>query len=516
MEDMPAVGGNLGGRVVELTVGPESAEEINAMLDQIGELGYGVLLNIYTSTTSTGRPWYWSGGEWVFPQSAIETLQGIAHHPALFAIYALHEPLDSEGAYVPVDQQRELYQLLKAYTNGTPVFTDIATLSGWEDRGVELTDGICDYCCTFPTHFRSDWSAEQSIAEALKRMNADLATQQRLMPDSQVVFLLNTYSYPEYQHPFRLPTPEELAVVRNYACTIDQPVMYYPWTHSLYDLTLKDAPQLWSIVAEGCGDLPSDISGSNKAVDRTSAQIGDTLIYTLTVSNSSQADTAFFVTDMLDFDTSFVGFLGTSSGSYAQATNVITWTGMVSGPSQVHLAYQALIKAGASGTVTNTARFRDRLGGVYTDTAGTLIVAPELTATKQVEPSGTVSAGMPLTYLITIRNSGNATARVSLSDSIPLHTVYVDGSGQVLPPTPTQAPPQYIGDSVTWNGDIASGGRVTVAFQVRIEPGTEGGTIIGNVAWIDELSDLLPAVAYQAPKVDVGYECYLPLVLSNG
>jgi uncharacterized repeat protein (TIGR01451 family) len=516
MEDMQTVDANLGGRVVELTVGRESPEEINTMLNQLGELGYLVILNIYTSTTATGRPWYWDGSEWVFPQQAIDTLQGVADHPALFAIYALHEPLDNEGAYIPVDQQRELYQLLKAYTNDTPVFTDIATLSGWEERGVELTDGICDYCCTFPTHFRSDWTSEQSITEALKRMHADLATQQRLMPNSQVVFLLNTYSYSEYQPPFRLPNPEELAVIRNYACTIDQPVMYYPWTHSHYDLTLMDAPQLWPIIASGCGDLPSDISGSNKTVDRTSARIGDTLIYTLTVKNSGDADTAFIVTDTLGFGTAFVGFRGMFPGSYAQAANVITWTGVVGGASEVQLALQATIYAGARRTVTNTARFVDKLGGVYTDTADTLVVAPELTATQQVEPNNTVLVGTTLTYVIAMRNRGQADARVSLTDSVPLQTIYIDGSAQVLPPPPAQDLPQYTRDSVTWSGDIAAGTGVTVAFQVQIRPGTASGTVIDNVAWIDELYDPFTAVAYQAPKVVVAYGFYLPLVLSAG
>jgi hypothetical protein len=242
MDDIQTVADNLGGTVLEMAVRPQTADEINVMLDQVEASGYDVILNIYTHTTSTNRPWDWDGNEWVFPQSTIEMLQGIAHHPALFAIYALHEPLDEDGVYVPIEPQRELYQLLKEYTDGLPVFTDIGG----------LTDGICDYCCTFPTHFRSDWTSDECIAETLSRIDADLDTQRRLMPHSQVVFLINTYAFNDYRVPFRLPTVEELAIVRDYVCGLFQPMMYYPWAYDSYDLTLKDAPQLWPAVAEGC------------------------------------------------------------------------------------------------------------------------------------------------------------------------------------------------------------------------------------------------------------------------
>jgi hypothetical protein len=252
MEDIQTVSDNMGGSVIEIVVRPQSADEINAMLDQVEATGYRVVLNIYTHTTSTRRPWEWNASGWVFSESTIEMLQGIADHPALFAIYALHEPLDEGEGYVSVEQQRELYLLLKEYADGLPVFTDIGGLKVWEDRGVDLSDGICDYCCTFPTHFRSDWTSEQCIAETLSRIDGDLDTQQRLMPNSQIVFLINTYAYDDYRVPFRLPTPGELTIVREYICALRQPMMYYPWVYDGYDSTLKDAPQLWPIIAEGC------------------------------------------------------------------------------------------------------------------------------------------------------------------------------------------------------------------------------------------------------------------------
>jgi hypothetical protein len=208
---------------------------------------------MYTQETCSGRPWAWNGSEWVFPPSAIQTLEGIANHPALFAIYALHEPFDyTNECHWTVEQQQELYQLLKAYTDAAPVWSDVGTLAGWEARGIELTDGICDYCGTFHHRFRSDWTSERSLEETLDTIDADLDTQQRLMPNSQVVYQVQAFSYASDGHSLRLPTPEELATVRDHLCALHQPMLYYPWSHGTYDATLKDAPQLWSVVSAGC------------------------------------------------------------------------------------------------------------------------------------------------------------------------------------------------------------------------------------------------------------------------
>jgi uncharacterized repeat protein (TIGR01451 family) len=511
VNDWPTIRENLGGSVVDLIVYPYTPlSNIIASLDSAEALEYQVVFHIYDGGTNTNKPWYLDVDEqWVFPQYAIDMLQAVSDHPAIFAIYALHEPLDEGEAYVSVERQRELYQLLKGYTDDLPVYTDIGGLSVWEDRGIALTDGICDYCRTGTSHFRSDWTSEQCLTETLSRIGADLDTQQRLMPNSQAVFAINTLSFSGYHYPIRLPTPYELGVVKDYLCDLDQPMLYYPWRYSAYDVTLEDAPQLWPVIAQGC-TCPLD-----KAVDQTEARVGDTLTYTLTVGNSGEVATAFLVTDTLDADTAFASFLGTSPGSYGHAANVITWTGTVSGMSQVQLAFQATISASALGRVTNMARFDGREGGVYTDTVTTMIIAPALNATKQVEPGGVVLAETLLTYTVVMSNTYSNVAQVSLSDTIPTHTIYVGGSAQVFPPPPAHNPPQYVGQSVIWNGDIAPGAAVTITFNVQIEPGAVMGTIINNVAWVDDLSDPAPAIAYQASNVVAGYGLYLPVVLRN-
>ena len=228
-----------------------------------------------------------------------------------------------------------------------------------------------------------------------------------------------------------------------------------------------------------------DISASNKTVDPSEARIGDPLDYVLTVDNDGELPGAFSVTDTLDANTAFAGFQETAPGNYGHAAGVITWTGTVDGMSQAQLAFQATISPGASGAVTNTVRFDDGAGGVYTDTAITLIIAPELRAAKQVEPEGAVFVGTLLTYTVVMSNPGGDVAQARLTDTVPAHTLYVGSSAQASPGYP---PPLYDGQDVTWQGNIAPNEVVTLTFSVFVEPDTLSGAIISNVAWLRELS----------------------------
>jgi uncharacterized repeat protein (TIGR01451 family) len=115
------------------------------------------------------------------------------------------------------------------------------------------------------------------------------------------------------------------------------------------------------------------------------------------------------------------------------------------------------------------------------------VVAPDLSAFKQVEPQGEVFAGEILTYTIVMNNAGNAPALTSFSDTMPTHTTYVTGSAQIIPSMPT--PPIYTDRTLTWQGEIGPGAGITLTFNVSIDPGTVTGTTISNVAWFQELSE---------------------------
>ncbi len=232
-----------------------------------------------------------------------------------------------------------------------------------------------------------------------------------------------------------------------------------------------------------------DFSASDKTVDLNNARTGDTLYYILIVNNSGETAAPFSVNDTLDPSTVFSAFVGSPPGSYGHAAGVVTWTGTVNAMSQVQLGFEAVVNASMSGAVTNTARFEGD-GNTYTRTAITQILVPAvLTATKQVEPSGPVYAGDYITYTVVMRNVGGDDAHATFSDEIPAYTDYSPGSVQIDPPPPAHAPPVYDGSGITWEGDLAPGNAATLTFQVRVAPGTVTGTVISNVAWLQETNE---------------------------
>lgn len=261
VSDLPVVADSLGGEVVSLGIGTLGPSEALERLDRVYDYGYRAVVSMYVPNGCSMSPWEWNGSEWVFPQETIDTLQAIAHHPAMFAIYALQEPFDETNpCHWTVEQQQQLYQRLKLYTDGLPVWSDIGGVAILESEGIHWAGGICDYCSTFHHSFRSDWTSAQCLQETLSWIDADREAQPRLMPDSVLVFQIQTYAQPDYPYyPLRLPTQGELETVRDHLCTLHQPMMYYPWSHGLYSQTLDDAPALWPIIAEGCapsGPLP--------------------------------------------------------------------------------------------------------------------------------------------------------------------------------------------------------------------------------------------------------------------
>ena len=133
-----------------------------------------------------------------------------------------------------------------------------------------------------------------------------------------------------------------------------------------------------------------------------------------------------------------------------------------------------------------------------------------VTVTKSVTDlnGGLVVAGDVLQYEISIANGGPANAEdVELADAIPAHVTYVPGSLRVLSgpgagpktdaagddqgtlvPTP-QAVRFLLGEGATavYGGSLPAGSATSVRFQVIVNTGVAGGTIISNQAFVSYL-----------------------------
>ena len=168
-----------------------------------------------------------------------------------------------------------------------------------------------------------------------------------------------------------------------------------------------------------------------------SAQPGQTLIYTVTISNAgNQGATGVTLTDTLPANTTFVS----ASDGGVFAAGVVTWNigSLAAGASVTRLVEVQVnnpVPAGVT-SITNTATATDDgtngpdptpADNTATDT-DTLVAAPDLVLLKD---DGVVSvvAGQTLTYTLTFRNDGNQAATgVTLTDTLPANTTFVSAS----------------------------------------------------------------------------------------
>jgi uncharacterized repeat protein (TIGR01451 family) len=135
------------------------------------------------------------------------------------------------------------------------------------------------------------------------------------------------------------------------------------------------------------------------------------------------------------------------------------------------------------------------------------------TSTKSVDKS-TVSAGDGLTYTITLTNTGTADTTANVTDTLPANVTWAD---QFSASTGT---PIWDGghNRLLWSGPVDVGIPVTITYQVTVNVGVPGGTLITNTATVDDragnVSETRPvtvAVASEAPGIAV----YLPIITKN-
>jgi hypothetical protein len=239
----PTISGELGAEIVEMLVTPSTSNaQILSGLDSARSMGLSVLLHIHDSSQPTSVPWSPRVG--VTARGA-EILQLVEGHPALWAIYGFEEPFDyTSPGHVTPDEQRELYAAIKAIAD-VPLYSDLSSIARAEQEGLDLSDGMCDYCCVAPTNWPTD--------PAPRLMN-EVDTWQRLMPNSRLAVMVNVY---DAGSSYVMPTAEQIRDFRVHLCNLNLPYVYYPWQHGAYTRTLEDVPELWPVIAEGCEGQPT-------------------------------------------------------------------------------------------------------------------------------------------------------------------------------------------------------------------------------------------------------------------
>ena len=216
----------------------------------------------------------------------------------------------------------------------------------------------------------------------------------------------------------------------------------------------------------------ANITGA-KSVDKSTAKVGDTLTYTIKLTNSGNGDGKVTVTDEIPTGTTLVADSITANGSYNEENKTITWTDVkVEAGKTAEVSFKVTINSDTKTSVTNKAVID---GNKPTEEVETKVA--NITGTKTVDKTE-AKVGDTLTYTITLTNNGNATGTVTVTDEIPTGTTLVADS--------ITANGSYNEENktITWTDvKVEAGKTAEVSFKVTINSDTK--TSVTNKAVID-------------------------------
>jgi large repetitive protein len=198
--------------------------------------------------------------------------------------------------------------------------------------------------------------------------------------------------------------------------------------------------------------------GLTKTVDNPTPGVGDTVTYTLTISNAGpDGATGIVLSDLLPAGVSFVGATP-SQGTYNSGTG--DWTvGAIANAASATLAIQAQVTSTAAVNNVATITDLDQRDPTPANTASVAITPQQadLSITKSVNNPNPVP-GSPVIFTITVSNAGpGAAASVVATDALPTGLTFVSA---------TASAGTY--DNVTglWNiGTLANGAVATLTVN---------------------------------------------------
>ena len=204
-----------------------------------------------------------------------------------------------------------------------------------------------------------------------------------------------------------------------------------------------------------------------KEVNTSEAKVGDTLTYTITLTNNGNADGTVTVTDEIPAGTTLVEKSITNNG--VESNGTITWTDVeVKAGDTVEVSFKVTINSDTKTSVTNKAVID---GNKPTEEVETKVA--NITGVKSVDKS-TAKVGDTLTYTIKLTNSGNGDGKVTVTDEIPTGTRIKDENTTGY---------NKETNTMTWsNVEVKAGKSVKLTLEVVVE---DNISIIKNIAYVD-------------------------------
>ncbi|HDR6266862.1 TPA: DUF11 domain-containing protein [Bacillus cereus] len=227
-----------------------------------------------------------------------------------------------------------------------------------------------------------------------------------------------------------------------------------------------------------------------KSVDKTFATIGDTISYTITLSNPGNVTSQNIIfTDILPDGTTFIsGTLTNDSGTQQigntangiqigninpNGTAVITLNVLVTNiPSINPISNSSSVQFAHVVDPSQPAVSQTNVSNAVSTTINSAILTTQKSADKSI-----VSVGDTITYTTTITNTGNTAAtNITFTSVIPASTTFIPNSVTINGVQQSGAQPA-LGVNIP---NIAPGETVTVTFQVNVISVPPSSSIMGN------------------------------------
>jgi uncharacterized repeat protein (TIGR01451 family) len=216
---------------------------------------------------------------------------------------------------------------------------------------------------------------------------------------------------------------------------------------------------------------------------------GATVGYTITVADTGQtAYTGATVTDDLTGVLTDAGYNGdgtATTGTVSYTSPVLTWTGNLTAGATATITYSVTVSNPDTGDKLLVNAVTSAAVGSNCPVSGTAAACttsvqdliPALTITKTAG-TGTASPGGAVHYTITVADTGQTPyTGASVTDNL---TGVLDDASYNSDAAATAGSVSYASPVLTWTGDLAVGGSVTITYSATVDDPETGDKIMAN------------------------------------